>query len=119
MEPNKENIKKWVDALRNDGFAQDKSWLHTNRGFCCLGVACEVAIKNSLPLSISKDDEYTFYDGMGGILPPSVQNWLGIDDSDPNLVKDGRYYRCSVLNDDKNFSFAAIADAIEATYLSV
>lgn len=47
MHPDKEFIRKWVDALRSGNYNQCKHQLRTNTkegksSFCCLGVACDV-----------------------------------------------------------------------------
>ena len=51
MTPNKENIQKWVDGLLSGEYEQGRGKLNKDGKFCCLGVACEVAIKNGLNLS--------------------------------------------------------------------
>lgn len=42
MPMNPELKKKWVDALRSGEYKQGKGILNGERGFCCLGVLCEV-----------------------------------------------------------------------------
>lgn len=42
-QPNKENIRKWVEALRSGKFQQTNGALRDLDGYCCLGVACEVS----------------------------------------------------------------------------
>lgn len=45
MEPTKEDIQKWVNALRSGQFTQThKGDLQNYEGYCCLGVACEVFV---------------------------------------------------------------------------
>ena len=39
------NAKKWVRALRSGKYKQGREWLRAGDTFCCLGVACELAIK--------------------------------------------------------------------------
>ena len=41
--PNKENIRKWVEALRSGDFPQTTSTLADSDGYCCLGVACDIS----------------------------------------------------------------------------
>lgn len=38
----KENIQKWVDALRSGKYKQTQNQLKTTDGYCCLGVYCEI-----------------------------------------------------------------------------
>lgn len=122
MEPNKENIKKWVDTLRSGSYGQCRGKLNNGEGFCCLGVACEVAMVNQVTIAKEKAEHCLHtkwtYDGTGYSLPESVQQWLGVEDC-PMLVKDGVEKEAIALNDEDKVSFAVIADWIEATYLSV
>lgn len=124
---NKENIQKWLEALRSGSFVQGKGRLKYNIDggvkYCCLGVACDVAIANGVVLNVNDlpfnnfviDKKY-YFDGYGESLPPKVQIWLGIDDEDPQVTSD---YSAAGLNDSGNYSFAEIADMIEEKYLSV
>lgn len=44
----KERVRLWVDALRSGEYSQARNRLYdpTNGGYCCLGVATEVCLKN-------------------------------------------------------------------------
>lgn len=121
---NKENIRKWVDALRSDKYKQTKKTLFDGRGYCCLGVACEIAIENGADVVKVFDEANThrwFFDSKFGSLPVSVCSWLGLRplDSDPSLrdPATGEYCSCTTLNDHRGASFKTIASRIEATYL--
>lgn len=136
MEPNKERIRLWSDALRSDEFEQGAGRLcvivKDKPRYCCLGVACEVAIRNGLTLekgsSISScdcelcrssDATNVTYNGQGSVLPERVREWYGLTSS-PNLkdsLDEGRYHSAIEMNDQFKRTFAQIADAIEATYL--
>lgn len=84
-----ENAEKWVKALDSDKYEQTRDKLHRTTGgmdtFCCLGVACEVAIENGVDLPVVTDDSDLFgcvvYDGDRYALPPVVRDWLGLSDS--------------------------------------
>jgi len=97
---------KWVAALRSGEYAQVREYLHLTRpensGFCCIGVACDVA---GIP---GYDDGHGHmeYDGLTGCPSDAVRYSLGLD-LEPSrvLVK---------MNDDDGKSFAEIADWIEA-----
>lgn len=132
----KENIRKWVDALRSGEYEQATGQLRTNKGFCCLGVACDLYGEEN-DVTWGRDDGF-----IGRIdLPPSiVGDWLGIgspnpvlayisyeDPEDPdaytitpggNQISEDAELRASELNDDYGWAFDQIADAIEATYLT-
>jgi hypothetical protein len=38
----------WIDALESGAYRQDRNFLHTKYGYCCLGVLCDVAIRRNL-----------------------------------------------------------------------
>ena len=117
MTPNKQRIRKWVDALRSGEYRQGYHQLRNNEGFCCLGVACDVAIRNGLDAGWVLDP-----DGGGAVLgeamemPLDVQRWFGIDDSNPVPTKGGKGKTLAERND-QGWSFKRIADAIERKYL--
>lgn len=123
--PNTENIRKWVDALRSGEFTQKSGQLEYVTlkgeviGNCCLGVACRVAMKNGVPVEVSRnEDDVTTFDGARGVLPDSVTTWIGMDMYDPLLfTPDGRREHATHLNDTEGKDFSYIADAIERTYL--
>lgn len=104
-----ENAKKWVEALRSGDYKQATGVLTrvNDKGepesHCCLGVACQVAIENGVPLELTiredtssyEDSEYenmetppkiigyveeAFGPGISqtSVLPPIVQKWLGL-----------------------------------------
>ena len=113
-EPNRENIQKWVDALRSGKYAQTTGRLREGDSFCCLGVACEISGL------VEWDGDY--------LAPEYAKNRLDIDDLLPAVVSlhlgtsgnprddEGVYlYR---RNDVEGWTFPQIADAIERTYLS-
>ena len=35
-------VREWIAALRAGAYPQDRSYLRTLSGFCCLGVACDL-----------------------------------------------------------------------------
>lgn len=104
--------KKWVAALRSRKYPQTTDALRDGTGFCCLGVACDIA-KRRLGLKWSRQN------GMGGTrkyLPSAVRKLFGLKRRDP-IVRTSRYgYEhndyLSVLNDD-GVSFKKIAALIE------
>ena len=107
-----DNAKKWVAALRSGEYKQTTGRLHSEDGFCCLGVACVVFIKNGghLRVTPSGDSGAFLYDGRNGCLPESVRDWLGMRDLH-GLLDDGRVDLTKV--NDAGTSFQAIADIIE------
>ena len=130
---NKENVKKWVDALRSGKYSQTAGRLGDKLGFCCLGVACEVAMENGLPLKkeLLNDEHGSIeYSQNAGELPDEVCEWLGFydegdsensasHDSDPKLpTPEHPLHSCVSWNDEENANFAKIADLIEKEYLA-
>lgn len=122
------NAEAWVEALRSGEYSQTRGVLHDKDGFCCLGVACDLAGKSGLKLDvISEYDleendityEYYSYDGIRTVLPLRVQEWLGIS-SDmgsfllPIPARSGEH-NCSLTgaNDEIKLTFTQIADLVE------
>lgn len=144
---NKRAIKLWVDALRSGRFVQGRWSLHETSAegdkFCCLGVACLLAIEDGVPVTrkIRRLDrqrfdvsEYpsekwaernpndsnwslVFYNGESIFLPDAVRKWLGLYSENPHVGKKNSAELLSGLNDD-GVSFNEIADAIEKEWLN-
>lgn len=120
-EPNKANIRKWVEALRSGEYKQGRGQLRVGDSFCCLGVACEISGVSQWSGRFYGDDG----DYEDAVLPESVGRWLGVDGD--NIAVDARFvehgaprssFVLTELNDVRRLSFSQIADAIEATYLT-
>lgn len=106
-----ENAKKWVEALRSGKYNKTKKVLRNQEGYCCLGVACEVAIENGLDLLVDSRD-ITYYDGIGTVLPTKVKKWLKLNSHDGTFLGGDLI----LLNDSElvEYTFAKIADVIES-----
>lgn len=121
---NKENIRKWVDALRSGEFKQGSSsnYQPSVNTHCCLGVACAVAVANGAsPTEFSGTTRESHWAQRGGLIKP-IREWLGIVEYDPPIAQDGAYavskISASYANDVLGWSFSQIADAIEKRYLT-
>lgn len=127
-EPNKERIQLLVDELRTTTREQTRNALsrHTRNGgtsYCCLGIACEIAIANGL--RIKKSTQFLqggnigsgmgIYDDAMGSLPPSVQRWYGFDKPNPYL--DEHNTMTAAECNDGGMSFPDIADKFEEKFL--
>jgi hypothetical protein len=107
---NTDNVKAWIKALRSGEYEQTTSALSQDGKYCCLGVACEVAIKSGLTIDVMLDiDGCKIYDGQGLSLPGSVIEWLGYYRPEPKLGG----LVVTALNDHQGWTFNKIADHIE------
>lgn len=62
---NKENVKKWLEALRSGEYQQGKRKLFTEEGnFCCLGVACDMYAKEELQAPTAKGNRQDWYENI-------------------------------------------------------
>lgn len=122
---NKERVRLLVDELRSGRHQQGSGYLQTDDGrFCCLGVACEVAMANGCPVEFDRETGY--YGATSGrhasnvFLPKVVKDWFGFDDASPVVATNyGVYANVTAVcaNDELQWSFDRIADGFEKTYL--
>lgn len=119
-EPTKREIAKWCKALRSGKYSQTKFSLQNDKGFCCLGVACDVFIS----------DKYKLKTGGGylsGCLPtkseqPHAPEWLRYVNGSFGDKTGLKLYH---LNDTgvrfdnalERLTFDEIADCLEAVYI--
>lgn len=127
----KKSVKElWVKALRSGKYEQSKYVLNDGKGFCCLGVLCEVYQKEAkknhkkrLVVEKGVDDNAgglcIAYDGAHTKLPDRVVKWAGLDLDDPTILSREDDYGdiedifASEANDVRGWNFKQIADAIE------
>jgi hypothetical protein len=120
MEPNKERLRLWADALRSDRFPQTMNKLYRSAelgwkgGYCCLGVACVVAAENGLDLNL--DEIFRGYT----VLPQVVANWYGLPSAGPEdtvmLKTDGLAAVGAAGLNDKGVPFSKIAEYVDNTF---
>lgn len=105
MEPNKERLRLWAAALRSGEWERCEGQLGIARTprRCCLGVACEVAVRHGASVS---------FDMMRGELPLLICEWYGLKALDPTL--DGA--SATDWNDREHLTFPEIAKLIEKEY---
>ena len=109
----RKSVQLWLEALRSGLYKQTRGQLRNEKGFCCLGVACEVYnIQQRKNHKKQLQYENFHYDEEYNTLPNKVKNWLGL------TSEDGGYYRGSklkslVVKNDNGTSFNKIADIIE------
>lgn len=93
----------WVAALRSGKYEQSRYRLKDDRGYCCLGVLCEI---NG---ALNKQGEVVFfgnntYHEMG--LPVELLDCIGLSTGSMDYL--------TVLNDHRGATFKQIANHIEA-----
>lgn len=88
----KEDIKElWVNALPS--YKQDQDRLRTSYGFCCLGVLCDLYLKEMgegwvIDVYKGLDGRYVNYymnDYENEFLPKEVMDWAGLSCNNPNV----------------------------------
>ena len=104
--------QKWVDALRSGDYQQTKGRLRKEDKFCCLGVLCDLYIKeNNVEWQHNEVDDY-FYENHFSILPSSVVEWSGVKHEIPTVTNFYETESLVSLNDGGS-TFEQIADLIE------
>lgn len=91
-----------MTALRSGEFRQGREYLNNSRGMCCLGVMCEIAHRQGVPVrrAVRFDPKTVAYDGSAHYPPAVVLDWAGLDstpmsdvhvrlDADVETPKDG------------------------------
>lgn len=120
------NRALWVAALRSGKYKQGKQLLNRDGEYCCLGVACEVAMEHGLALDKVVDMGSTFYNGSSGVAPQELQDWLGLINS-TGRIKDALAFGGGgvgsivslVEMNDTGYTFEDIANYIEKGGLCV
>lgn len=105
--------RAWIKALRNGKYRQGRERLRTKKGFCCLGVLCDLHSK-TLKRSQWHSSQYGnnvfwSYGTTAEYLPKSVQRWAGLREYDPTVGSTS----LAGANDSRKLNFKKIADLIE------
>lgn len=108
--------KTWLDALKSGEYHQTYTFLakKTNRwGYCCLGVACEVAIKEGIPLKVKKRGRRKCYGESEeqGVLPVELVEELHLRNDIGSFHVNGNGGALTEMNDDGK-TFKEIANFI-------
>ncbi len=99
MAMNPELKAQWLAALRSGDYKQGSHQLVRNDRYCCLGVACDLAVKAGVTSEWAGED-YPYFgdleeweaDPIGAMdddraswaeLPYNVRSWLGLPEGDP------------------------------------
>lgn len=104
----------WVKALRSGEYEQGKQALHPNGKFCCLGVLCDLYLKETGNGEWEENGMFRVnkYDYNDAELPEAVMEWAGLDDPNPTLGTHKNARTAATLND-RNETFYYIATRIE------
>lgn len=112
--------KAWLTALESDDYTQTKGMLHSVDGsFCCLGVACDLAVKKGLgiwdPRSDGKQHFVSADNGeiATGDLVEEVREWLGLGSHLGSSNTCDRNHQLIHLNDAQDKTFKQIAKIIK------
>lgn len=106
---NKKIKQKWILALKSGDFKQDSSSLKSSRGYCCLGVLCELFSVENPEFQFEELDpelmefEFKFIDN-SELLPNVVSVWA-------ELSKKQQSYLANL--NDTGMPFLKLADMIE------
>lgn len=123
----KANMRLVVAALRSDEFTQGQGFLKVQLldgtyRHCCLGVACEIAMRHGVELDVVKFSDQSMegkigfrFNGNGSDLPVAVRQWLGVS-SNPCVDPEDAWTTAVAANDAHNWDFGRIADGFERTY---
>lgn len=105
----REDLQKWVNALRSGEYKQTRLTLQDDKGYCCLGVACLLFIPK-------EQQAFNSFGYLYGQMPNHqtyAPKWLIAITKD---VMDVKGVHIPTLND-KGTTFEEIANLIEETYL--
>ncbi len=101
----------WIEALRGGKYQQDRVYLRTNTGYCCLGVACDLYDHESWRLRQSPwKNYYVFEYGNNDVcyssaLPHQIREKLNLTSSNHDEL---------IIMNDRGDTFEQIASYIEA-----
>lgn len=128
----KEIAERWVEALRSGEYNQGEACLRNNSNFCCLGVLCDLYVKDGHGHWEGKFGEKEL-DLHSATLPSTVIDWAGMKDSDGYItpkynddtqitlwhLNDGIPREGLIVGEEKSelkLSFDEIADIIQMTW---
>ena len=115
----KEIAEKWVEILRSGEYKQTTGKLANvdRTEHCCLGVLCELAIKDDVDVEVSVGvtggEERTLFGCGWSMPPPSVLRWAGFRAGKGVLRIDKPSISLLAHMNDIEESFNRIADVIE------
>ena len=117
----KQIADRWVAALRSGEYTQYTNFLaNENRTeHCCLGVLCELAIKDGVEMEVARagSNYYARFDGENSHLPDCVEDWA---DTYGVVAVTARSSLTELAHmNDEGRSFEDIADVIEENWETI
>jgi hypothetical protein len=107
---------RWVAALRSGDYKQGTGVLHKADAYCCLGVLCDLHIKEfgGAWERMEYAEEHAYMDH-SALLPPAVCDWAGISGEDDETRRNpcAQSYKPLSSQNDSGSTFPKIADLIE------
>lgn len=90
-----ERRERWAQALESGKYAQTRQTLRDEKGYCCLGVVCDLYAKETgkewLKRPTRRDDYYVLdfgYEVAAVLLSPTVMEWIGVKEPGGSYVGD-------------------------------
>lgn len=83
-----EHAEQWLQALESGQYKQGILALQEGDNYCCLGVACDLAVKARVippPRIEQRGGRRIYKGGEYQLLPDVVRDWLGLKDRSPIL----------------------------------
>jgi hypothetical protein len=111
-------VHRWTAALRSGEYAQGKGYLRTAKGYCCLGVVCNLVRPDGWGESATLSESgFSFLSPHSWpstvALPSDVASLLHFRSGEGTYELDGVGHNLANDNDERKHTFAQIADTIE------
>lgn len=83
---NQQIKERWMSALVSGEYKQGKGFLHQQHKFCCLGVLCDLYLKETEKSWVYDDSDGSYsIDEEFGTLPDEVMKWAELTDRNPSI----------------------------------
>lgn len=127
----KEVLSKWIEALRSGDYTRGEGYLcrtddDGDELHCCLGVLCELAIKDGVKITKAyrdEDETIVSFNDYQDFLPEEVATWAGLPHKNPSVehLSGGDFEDFELtepLSDlnDQGYSFQQIAEILETNW---
>ena len=111
---NKEELRiAWIEALESGKYEQGRIYLNDNGKFCCLGVLCDILVKNNMLDITSTTGGVTTYSNAACVLPHKIVKLIGLYSDTGELAKNKFVNSLVTLNDTHKMNFKGIAAALK------